>query len=139
LVEFVLQNKRKDIIWIVPIENGLYHCLFEGLAFYLIRYGAGVNAFTKSLIYGGIWGVTTAIIFLFIYFAFENYLIALSPGEGVKLAFGLFIGYNSSLFLFYFSFLLLSVKRLHRSLPRSFSHHLLASTTPTPILHTYKP
>jgi hypothetical protein len=50
---------------VIPIEMGVFHCLSEGFAIFLLRNGAGVLAFHRALCYGIIWGVITAIIFFF--------------------------------------------------------------------------
>jgi hypothetical protein len=49
--------------WVLPIEMGVFHCLSEGFAVFLLRNGAGVLAFHRALLYGIIWGLITAILF----------------------------------------------------------------------------
>lgn len=84
--------------WIVPIEQGLFHWLYEGLAIFLMRYGAGFHAMKLSLFYSGLWG-----IFYFLISFFSYSLIKGSYGfdSDEDSAYGLFLALNVCVLLFY--------------------------------------
>lgn len=67
ILDLIIQRSTstpyKVNVWIVPIETGLFHWLYEGLAFFLMRYGAGFNAITRSLSYSFVWGIITFVIY----------------------------------------------------------------------------
>ena len=52
IIEYGISNNNDLFIVVLPIENGFFHCLYEGLAFYLMRSGAGISAIYRALGYG---------------------------------------------------------------------------------------
>lgn len=97
--------------WLIPIEQGLFHWLYEGLAFFLLRYGAGFKAMSYSLFYSGIWGVITVIIF-FILFSMFTMQYGMKPN--LHSEFALFLTYDSFLLAFYLALLLIPERYLYR-------------------------
>jgi hypothetical protein len=47
---------RKDVL-VIGIETGISHMFAEGLAFFLMQYGAGYSGLKRATIYAFIWGL----------------------------------------------------------------------------------
>jgi hypothetical protein len=100
-------------LWLIPVETGLFHCLFEGLAFFLMRRGAGVEAIYYSLSYGMLWGIVTAFIFFIIY-AQENEEYELgTTGNEASVSLIAYLLYSILVLIFYSIFLLIPVRILY--------------------------
>jgi hypothetical protein len=114
IIDFSLKGAPNEVIiynWIVPIEQGLFHWLYEGLAFFLMRYGAGVKAIQRSLVVSGLWGVITFIFYFYIYSISDA-----SYGQNANKnhAFDLFLTYQAILLSFYSLFVIIPSKYLYR-------------------------
>lgn len=87
--------------WILPIESGAFHCLFEGLAIFLLSYGGGQRAFQHALRYGVLWGTVTAVFealeIRFLFHIEESDDLGINRNAG----FSLFVTYYSLLTIFY--------------------------------------
>lgn len=97
--------------WLIPIEQGLFHWLYEGLAFFLMRYGSGVRAMKMSLLYSAGWGFITFLLFFAIFSIFSSQY---GFSQNTDTAFTMFLSYESSLFAFYLFFLLSPVSWVYR-------------------------
>jgi hypothetical protein len=114
IFDFAMKGAPHEVIafnWVVPLEQGLFHWLYEGLAFFLMRYGAGVKAIQRSLMYSFLWGVATFIFYFYIYSISDN-----SYGQKLnkQKAFALFLTYQAILFAFYALFLIVPSRYLYR-------------------------
>jgi hypothetical protein len=97
--------------WIIPIEQGLFHWLYEGLAIFLMRYGAGVAAIRKSLLYSFLWGIITFITYFYIYSISDS---SYGQTQDKNNAFSIFLSYQAALFAFYSLFFLFPSSVLYR-------------------------
>lgn len=97
--------------WLVPIEQGIFHWLYEGLAFFLMRYGSGVRAMKLSLYYSTVWGVITFVVF-FILFSMLSIQYGFKRNKANVYA--VFVTYDFALFVFYALLFLLPTKYLYR-------------------------
>eukprot|EP01038_Epipyxis_sp_PR26KG_P012169 gene12169-16296_t len=107
IVSILRTNTQPADIWYIPIQTGLYHTLYEGLAFFLMRYGAGITAIRQSMTMGLIWGAITAVIYFFILFSlFDQTKISLHANDDTqdlkyKTAYSLYAFYSALIILFY--------------------------------------
>lgn len=102
VLDLAIQLSEKDDgtinNWLVPIEQGFFHWLYEGLAFFLMRYGSGLRAMKLSLFYSSLWGSVSFVVFFIIFSMLsEQY----GFHHRTKAVYGLFISYDLLLFLFY--------------------------------------
>lgn len=104
-------DQQSSYNWIIPIEQGLFHWLYEGLAFFLMRYGAGVKAIQKSLVYSGLWGVVTFLFYFFIYSSSDG---SYHQERDKNRSFDLFLAYQAILLAFYALFLILPADLVYR-------------------------
>jgi len=93
------------------IEIGAFHCLFEGLAIFLMRYGAGAAAFRASLWWGVAWGCITTVVF---YFIINQTCSQNKSSYSDRLVYLLFLCYSTVLFLFYACLVFLPLSILYR-------------------------
>ena len=98
--------------WIYPIEIGITHWFLEGLAIFLMRYGAGFSAIRRSFRYSFLWGLFTAFWFFIIFSIFDNRWHTDRERDENKI-FGLFISYEIVVFNFYTSYALIPSKHLY--------------------------
>jgi hypothetical protein len=115
LIDILLQVSGADDSlvnnWIIPIEQGLFHWLYEGLAFFLMRYGAGWLAMKRALLYSGIWGMVSFLFFFMLFSMFDaNYGFKTDANN----AYAVYISYQIILLVFYGSFVVLPVDKLFR-------------------------
>jgi hypothetical protein len=116
IIDIALQSSGKDVghvnNWLLPIEQGIFHWLYEGLAFFLMRYGAGIKAFQRALVYSGIWGCVTFIIFFIMFSLYRNaYGLHEVSDHSV---FTIYLTYSAVLLAFYLAFLVLPSTILYR-------------------------
>lgn len=112
-------NQRSSINnWLLPIESGLFHWILEGLAFFLMSYGAGQQGFRYALRFGLVWGIFTSVVIFF-----ELYSLRLSQNinnsnsqkiQDINLAYSMFMIYNGILLIFYLSLVSLPQNVLYK-------------------------
>lgn len=86
--------------WLIPFEQAVFHWFYEGLSFFLMRYGAGVKAIKRSLVISGMWSVLTFAWFFFIFCAFQG---TFGQPSSRDRGYGLIASYFGSLLIFYCS------------------------------------
>lgn len=98
--------------WLIPLEQAVFHWFYEGLAFFLMRYGAGVRAIRLALRRSWVW---SAVTFLFYFFIFSSLEQTFNLGaSGLDEVYALAMTYFSVLLVFYVSFVVLPERFLHR-------------------------
>lgn len=96
--------------WILPIESGIFHAYYEGLAIFLLRYTASRSAFLWSMLYGSLWGIFTEVIILT-----EVQLQFISSSFNISgIQYGMFIFYCILLLIFYMGLTILPMETLYR-------------------------
>jgi hypothetical protein len=80
---------------VLPIEMGIFHCLSEGFAVFLMKHGAGIKAFRHSLSAALVWGLTSFAVF------YIEIRCRDSSHEASRLAFLIFFLYFTLLLGFY--------------------------------------
>ncbi len=116
IIDISLQSSKRDVAsinnWLLPIEQGVFHWLYEGLAFFLMRYGAGIKAFQRALVYSGIWGCVTTIMFFIMFSLYrQSYGFHEMSDHTV---FAIYLTYSSILLAFYLAFLVVPNTLLYR-------------------------
>jgi hypothetical protein len=84
--------------WLIPLEQGFFHWLYEGLAFFLMRYGSGLRAMKLSLFYSSLWGWISFIIF-FIMFSMLSFQYGFKRNS--HNVYSIFLSYDVVLLAFY--------------------------------------
>eukprot|EP01039_Chlorochromonas_danica_P004655 gene4655-5098_t len=97
--------------WLIPLEQAVFHWFYEGLAFFLMRYGAGVRAIRLALRRSWVW---SAITFLFYFIIFSSLERTFNLDNGLDQVYALAMTYFSILLLFYAAFVVLPERFLHR-------------------------
>lgn len=97
--------------WLVPIEQAMFHWFYEGLSFFLMRYGAGILAIKRSLTLSGMWSLVT---FLFYFFVFCSLRGTFHRPIDPDLAYGLITGYFAIMLAFYLAFVVIPKRYLFR-------------------------
>ncbi|KAJ1417670.1 hypothetical protein B484DRAFT_453910, partial [Ochromonadaceae sp. CCMP2298] len=99
VISSTAQDPKKYNFYIYPVEVGMTHVLVEGVAFFLTRYGAGIQAMRNSLKISIWWGILTAVWFYIIFSIL--YGRTNSKKDDREKTFGMFIAYQSLLAVFY--------------------------------------
>jgi hypothetical protein len=101
------RNRLRAYAWLLPIECGIFHSIFEGLAIFTLMYGAGRSSFRYSLKYAMIWGLITTAVF----FTEFRLIFDVDDGtfyeENTLAAYTIFVIYNAVLLCFYLCILLI--------------------------------
>jgi serine/threonine protein kinase len=97
--------------WLVPLEQGFFHWLYEGLAFFLMRYGSGLRAMKLSLFYSSIWGCITFVIF-FVMFSMLSFQYGFKRNS--HNVYSIFMAYDVVLLAFYTVLFVTPDKYLYR-------------------------
>lgn len=97
--------------WAYPIEIGITHWFSEGLAIFLMRYGAGIQAIRRSYRASLAWGIISTIWFIMI-FSVLNGRFGIKRGNK-PLLYGLFITYEVILLVFYATYAFVPSKFLY--------------------------
>jgi hypothetical protein len=107
-------NRRPQQVdfWIYPVEVGITHWFLEGLALFLIRFGAGFDAIRRSFRLSFLWGTFTTFWFFFVFAILDNRLNQDKDEEKDKL-YAMFISYEVVLFLFYSAYAIIPSKFLY--------------------------
>jgi hypothetical protein len=111
LIQRVGNNPDAINVWLIPIETGLYHWLYEGLAFFLMRYGAGVKAIYRSLSYSFVWGIITLVVYFFLMSILTSQFGFTFDSD---VAYSIFLTYDMVLLCFYTTFLVVPIDHLYR-------------------------
>lgn len=92
--------------WIIPIEIAFAHWLSEGLALFLIGFGAGIRAIRRALAVSGVWGLfTAAYYFILLSYLTNRYELGKQdPDVARNRLFAMFFAYICSLLSFYLWF-----------------------------------
>lgn len=72
IIDFTCKITDKQVHALIPIEVAIFHWLGEGLAFFLMRYGAGVTAIKRALGLSFLWSIFVFVIFLCILGSLEG-------------------------------------------------------------------
>lgn len=106
-------NRDTMYLWVYPIEFACFHCLYEGIAIFLMRYGAGKVAFTKSIMIAFFWGlVSFVVVFIELSYAYGRY--GLNSSKDKEEVYSVFVVYAFILLFFYLAILLIPKNVLYR-------------------------
>jgi hypothetical protein len=112
--------------WVYPIEIGITHWFLEGLAIFLMRYGAGVQAIRRSLRISFMWGIFTTFWFIIIFSILYNRFRTDHVEDKI---YAMFIAYAIILFCFYAAYAVVPSKYLyHRPALRFYARFNTIST-----------
>eukprot|EP01032_Pedospumella_encystans_P009734 gene9734-11440_t len=89
--------------WVYPIEIGITHWFLEGLAIFLMRYGAGFVAMRRSFRASFVWAAVTFLFYFLIFSLFYDRFSKDDDNQQLRAnrIFGVFITYESLMFIFY--------------------------------------
>jgi hypothetical protein len=112
LISSALLDYRESIYnFVIPFEQAVFHWFYEGIAVFLMRYGAGVKAIQSALSYSFLWSLITFIVFFCIFSTLKGTnSFQLNPAAGYTL----FVMYAGVLFLFYTAARILPKRILYR-------------------------
>ncbi|RYH29377.1 hypothetical protein EON65_08645, partial [archaeon] len=105
-------NYRQSIYnWVIPFEQAIFHWFYEGVAIFLMRYGAGLKAIKRSLQISGVWAICTFVFYFIIYCALRRtYHIHYNKDVGYALV----LSYNTFLLLCYTTVRVVPKRYLYR-------------------------
>lgn len=103
-------DNQKIYNWLVPAEQAVFHWFYEGLSFFLMRYGAGIRAIKRSLYMSGVWSLVTFIFYFFMYSSLKGSFVSFDPDR----AYILVTTYFSCMWVFYGMFIVLPKRWLFR-------------------------
>lgn len=103
---------KNTYIWLFPLQFGLLHTIYEGVAIFMMKYGAGMGAFQESLYAAIAWGILSA---LFIYYAMCYFFSFnhLEDSEHFNAVYLIFLAYNVILCLFYIILSTAPIERIY--------------------------
>lgn len=114
IVQYGFHNPYNILVFIMPVETGLSHCLYEGLAFYLIRHGAGLNAIYRALAQGLVFGLFTTVVWFFIFGEKHYAEYNIHTHQPHKIVYSIYVSYQILLLLFYSLFIVVPINYLYR-------------------------
>jgi hypothetical protein len=97
--------------WAYPIEIGITHWFTEGLAIFLMRYGAGVQAIRRSFRASFLWGLFSTVWFVMIFSVLNGRFG--TERDDRPLLYGLFVSYEILMFIFYAAYAVVPSKYLY--------------------------
>ena len=98
--------------WVIPFEQAIFHWFYEGVAIFLMRYGAGLKAIKRSLQISGLWAICSFVFYFIIYCALRRtYHVHFKDKDS---GYALVMTYNAILLVFYTTVRVLPKRILYR-------------------------
>lgn len=115
---YFLQDKsgesfQQSYVIITSLQLAAFHSVWEGIAIFLMRYGAGVRAFKISIGYGVAWGCVSFII-AFFGLAYRTNLNEFQSQRGSLIWYTIYVSYFSILAIFYLGLVILPNSTIYR-------------------------
>ena len=110
LINQATYQSRDFDSFVYPIEIGITHWFLEGLAIFLMRYGAGIQAIRRSLRISFMWGLFTSFWFLIIFAIMNRHI---HTNDRKSKLYGMFISYEVVVFVFYTIYAFVPAKYLY--------------------------
>jgi hypothetical protein len=115
--------------WFYPLSVGVTHWFLEGLAMFLVRFGAGFEAIRRSFRISLVWGLATTFWFFIIFSIWMGkFNKTRDSREDRDQMFGMFIAFELVLFMYYSAYAFIPSKYLYHRPAMTFYARFSAAT-----------
>lgn len=110
-----VDNTLRNNPYLLCIQLGLLRFFVDGLAFFLMRYGAGVYSVKIAAMQGLMWGIVSGFIFFIIFtWVFRHKQVWFEVTDPNETAYFLYVCYSSIILIFYSAMIFLPVQWVYR-------------------------
>ena len=106
-------NRTNAASWVLPIESAVFHCIYEGVAIFLARFGAGTKAFNDSFKIALFWGLITFIV-VTIEVRYLDHTLPTQISDKTDIVYIIFMIYCLILLTFYCIFICIPQRFIYR-------------------------